>query len=190
MVTARGLRSTSRPCRARSYSFWPLILMAEYIGGICRMSPVNRGSAAATSGAVTATGCSSSTRPETSCVSVTRPSRSVATYSFSPLSAKETPRVACPTKTGSTPVAMGSSVPAWPTFFVFRMPRSLAHTSMDVQSAGLSMMMIPLAIGVSLRPFLAWKLLPNYAPVTFRYAARTAIRASSSVPFTVAPAAA
>ena len=111
------------------------------------MSPVNRGSTAATSSAVTVTGPSASVRPEISCVSVTRPSRSVATYSFSPLSAKETPRVACPTNTGSTPVAMGSSVPAWPTFFVFNIPRSLAHTSIDVQSAGLSIIMIPLAMG-------------------------------------------
>ena len=111
------------------------------------MSPVKAGSAAATSAAVTVTGDSASVWPEVSCVSVTRPSRSVATYSFSPLSAKETARVACPTNTGSTPVAMGSSVPAWPTFLVFRMPRSLAQTSMLVQSAGLSMMMIPLAMG-------------------------------------------
>ena len=77
---------------------------------------------------------------------VTRPSRKAARYSLSPDSAKLTPRVACPTNTGSTPVAMGSNVPAWPTFLVFSIPRSLAQTSMLVQSAGLSMMMIPLAI--------------------------------------------
>ena len=79
-------------------------------------------------------------------MSVVTPSRSPAMYSLSPFSAKLTALVALPTNTGSTPVAIGSNVPAWPTFFVFKMPRSLAHTSMLVQPAGLSMMMIPSAM--------------------------------------------
>ena len=63
------------------------------------------------------TGWVSSVVPVTSWVSVTCPSRRPATYSFCPFSANSTPRVACPTKTGSTPVAMGSRVPPWPTRF-------------------------------------------------------------------------
>lgn len=70
-------------------------------------------------------------------------------YSFSPFSANSTARVACPTNTGSTPVAMGSRVPPWPTRFSFRMPRILAQTSMLVHPAGLSMITIPLATGSS-----------------------------------------
>ncbi|MPM92763.1 hypothetical protein SDC9_139899 [bioreactor metagenome] len=146
MVIGRGARSTSPPLRAMSYSFFPPILIAEYIGGICKISPVNRGSTAASISRETDGSQRSSAVPVTSCVSVTRPRRSPATYSFFPFSANSTARVACPTKTGSTPVAMGSSVPPWPTRFSFRMPRSLAHTSMLVHSMGLSMMMIPLGI--------------------------------------------
>ena len=138
------------------------------------MFPVNWGSTAATSSAVTATGAVVSTLPVLSCVSVVRPRRNVATYSFSPFSAKLTPRVACPTNTGNTPVAIGSRVPACPTFFVFKMPRSLAHTSMDVQSAALSIMTIPSAI---------------YASVTLLTASNTAALTSAIVPSTVAPAA-
>src|SRR5215475_3886340 len=36
------------------------------------------------------------------------------------------------------PVARGSSVPAWPTFFVFTCGRSLRTTSKEVHSSGLS----------------------------------------------------
>ena len=81
--------------------------------------------------------------PVVSWVSVTRPSRRPATYSFCPLSANATPRVACPTKTGSTPVAMGSRVPLWPSFRVPSTPRILATTSKLVQPAGLSTIRIP-----------------------------------------------
>ena len=116
------------------------------MGGTCRMVPVNRGSTASSSARVTLTGRSSSTVPVLSWVSVTSPSRRRASYSFSPRSAKETALVAAPTNTGRTPVAMGSRVPAWPTRFSWRMPRSLAQTSMLVHPAGLSMMTIPFAI--------------------------------------------
>ena len=57
-----------------------------------------------------------------------------------------TARVARPTKTGSTPVAMGSRVPPWPIRFSWNTPRSLAHTSWEVHSEGLSMMRTPSAM--------------------------------------------
>ena len=47
---------------------------------------------------------------------------------FSDSEANSTARVARPTNTGSTPVAMGSSVPAWPTRLSWKMPSQLgAH---------------------------------------------------------------
>ena len=115
MVTGRGRRSTSLPFRARSYSFWPLTFRAEYMGGTCWMPPRKRVRTASSSGPATETGWVSSTVPVTSCVSVVRPSRRVARYSFRPPAANSTARVARPRNTGSTPVAMGSRVPAWPT---------------------------------------------------------------------------
>ena len=51
--------------------------------------------------------------------------------------------VALPTKMGSTPVAIGSSVPAWPTLRVPSRRRSFATISKEVKSSGLSMMIIP-----------------------------------------------
>ena len=121
--------------------------MAEYIGGICWMPPRKRPRAASTSWRPAATGRLSSVSPVTSWVSVTWPRRRPATYSLRLFSANSTARVACPTNTGRTPVAMGSRVPPWPTRFSWRMPRILAQTSMLVQPWGLSMMRIPLGTG-------------------------------------------
>ena len=120
--------------------------MAENIGGIWLISPVNRGSTASSSSRPTVTGDWVRVSPSVSWVLVVRPRRSPATYSFSPPSAKLTARVAWPTNTGSTPVAIGSRVPACPIFFVFKIPRSFAHTSIDVHPAGLSIITIPFAI--------------------------------------------
>ena len=119
------------------------------MGGTWRISPRNAASASSSSRAATDTRRRSSTVPVTSWVSVTVPSRSTARYSFSPSAAYCTARVARPTNTGSTPVAMGSRVPPWPTRRSWRMPRSLAHTSMEVQPSGLSMMSTPPGIGMT-----------------------------------------
>ena len=120
------------------------------MGGTCKIFPRKRERAASTSTRDTATGRSSSTSPEVSWVLVTTPSRIPATYSFRLVSANSTARVACPTKTGSTPVAMGSKVPPCPTRFSRRMPRILAHTSMLVHPAGLLTIKIPSGIPVPL----------------------------------------
>ena len=47
--------------------------------------------------------------------------------------------MALPKPTTSTPVAIGSSVPAWPTRFMCRAPRTAATTSWLVTPCGLSM---------------------------------------------------
>src|SRR5919202_4248081 len=53
-------------------------------------------------------------------------------------------RVARPSKTGRTPSASGSRVPAWPTRFWPANRRTLATTSCDVQPGSLSTLRIPL----------------------------------------------
>ena len=119
------------------------------MGGICAIGPVKRGRTASNAARSTVTGWVSSVSPDVSWVLVTSPSRRPAIYSFSPFSANSTARVACPTNTGRTPVAIGSNVPPWPTRFSFRIPRILAQTSMLVQPEGLSIITMPLAIGGS-----------------------------------------
>ncbi len=49
IVTCRGFISTLSPALAYSYSFFPFIFIAEYIGGICFISPVKFFSAFCTS---------------------------------------------------------------------------------------------------------------------------------------------
>src|SRR6185436_9025418 len=57
---------------------------------------------------------------------------------------KRCTRVARPTSTSSSPVANGSSVPAWPTFVPFpSRRRTCATTSCEVTPAGLSKRMTP-----------------------------------------------
>ena len=48
IVTSRLSRSISMPLRARSTSFLPSRLSAEYIGGVWRMRPTNREAACRT----------------------------------------------------------------------------------------------------------------------------------------------
>lgn len=76
--------------------------------------------------------------PVTSPVSVRRPRRMVASYVLSWSGWRSAAAVALPINTASTPVAIGSSVPACPSLRVPSAPRSLASTSKLVQPAGLS----------------------------------------------------
>ena len=71
---ARGASSTDWPLRASWYSRRPSRFSAEYMGGICSMSPTNRGSMARSSSSPTSTGRSATTWPVASWVSVSTPS--------------------------------------------------------------------------------------------------------------------
>src|SRR5512143_919915 len=51
--------------------------------------------------------------------------------------------VASPRHRGNTPVAMGSNVPVWPTFFTLSSPRTCRTTSNEVGPLGLSMTRTP-----------------------------------------------
>ena len=111
MVTLRGLRSTISPRLASSYSFFPFIFIAEYMGGIWLISPRNPFAAAISSSFDGRVSQVFRTLPVVSCVSVETPSRSPAIYSLLSASANSTARVALPANTTSRPVAIGSSVP-------------------------------------------------------------------------------
>ena len=52
----------------------------------------------------------------------------------------------------STPVAMGSNVPAWPTFFVWKNLRRRPTTSWEVMPAGLSTTTRPEVASASVMP--------------------------------------
>mmetsp|Transcript_41467 Transcript_41467/g.107386 ORF Transcript_41467/g.107386 Transcript_41467/m.107386 type:complete len:233 (-) Transcript_41467:17-715(-) len=137
--TSRAGLSISFPLRASSYSFLPFILMAENIGGTCWMSPRKASRAANSSSSVMCShGAVCSTADSLSYDGVPSPSRMVPVYSFSCAMKESTCLVPLPTHTMTSPVAMGSSVPAWPTFLILSAPRSLPHRSKEVQSIGLS----------------------------------------------------
>src|SRR5215471_16520717 len=124
--------------------------MALMAGGICWISPVRSRAAAWTAARVTPlAGAPAMTLPSASQVSVAWPSLIVARYSFSVRARCPSSRVALPTPTTSTPVASGSSVPAWPTRLVPVRRRSFATTSWEVHPAGLSMMSSPSAVWVA-----------------------------------------
>src|SRR4030088_2826670 len=61
---------------------------------------------------------------------------------------KSASRVARPSRTGKTPEAMGSSVPAWATRFCDASRRTLATTSCDVQPFGFSTFRMPARSGL------------------------------------------
>ena len=73
MVIFLGLRSTSIPFLANSYSFLPPNLIAEYIGGICSISPMNFWIAVTICSSVKLNSFTLNTFPLASCVSVVTP---------------------------------------------------------------------------------------------------------------------
>lgn len=78
------------------------------------------------------------TSPSRSSVTVVWPSRMVASYVLAVSIRWPSSRVARSTPITSTPVAIGSSVPACPTFRVPANHRSLATTPWEVMPSGLS----------------------------------------------------
>ena len=118
-VTGRGARSTSMPSRASSCRRLPSTLTADTIGGTCRMSPSEMlGDDARGRRRRHAATCrtSPSPRPTASSVDVVG-----AEHDLADVALARVPRGSAaggsplPTATTSTPVASGSSVPAWPT---------------------------------------------------------------------------
>ena len=109
---SRGFRSIIFPSLASSYSFLPFTLSAEYIGGICFMSPTNFSTHSLIfCSLIPVTSYSFKIVPVMSCVSVSTPSLHTALYDLSLSVRSSHTFVAFPRHTGSTPVAAGSSVP-------------------------------------------------------------------------------
>src|SRR5256712_9559721 len=71
----------------------------------------------------------STVRPARSCVAVVTPKRTTASYSFSPSLTKLAIFVASPMQIGSTPVAVGSSVPVCPQRLALKRPFTRRTTS-------------------------------------------------------------
>src|SRR5215467_8871615 len=146
-VTGRAASAGSSPALAILWALFPSTLMALMAGGICWISPVSSCAVARTAARVTSlVGAPAMTLLSASQVLVACPSLIVARYSFSVRARCPSSRVALPTPTTSTPVASGSSVPAWPTRLVPVRRRSFATTSWEVHPAGLSMMSSPSAV--------------------------------------------
>src|SRR5947208_765435 len=103
------------------------------MGGTCLIRPTN-GRLASSSSCRSSreTMTSERTRPPTSWVSVVSPKRTIATYSLSWSMRYGVSLVASPIRIGRTPVAAGSSVPAWPTRRTPSRRRRSATTSNDV----------------------------------------------------------
>ena len=139
----RSFRSTVSPLRAALYRRSPLTLMALYMGGICVISPTIAAASAANIASVTCShGARSSTSVAASWLGVPSPSRNTPVYTLSMPVKLSTIFVALPTHKISKPVASGSSVPQWPTFFTPNLrviDRVFPTTSNEVQPLGLSM---------------------------------------------------
>src|SRR2546425_1744787 len=109
------------------------------MGGVCSTRPTKSRSAWRTrSSPRPSSGLVSTVRPALSCVSVVTPKRTTASYSLSPSLTKLAILVASPMQIGSTPVAVGSSVPVWPQRLALKRPFTRRTTSKLVGPLGLS----------------------------------------------------
>src|SRR6266850_5337143 len=114
------------------------------MGGVCSIRPSNPCRASRTvSSVIPSTGRVSNVRPALSWVSVVSPNRTTASYSFSPSLTKLAILVASPMQIGSTPVAVGSSVPVWPQRLLLNRPLTRRTTSKLVGPLGLSITTTP-----------------------------------------------
>src|SRR6476469_2245287 len=87
--------------------------------------------------------------PARSCVSVIVPNERVPAYSLSSLIRRSWIFVPRPRVRRSRPVAIGSSVPQWPTLFICRRRRTIATTSCEVIPAALSTRSTPSGLAVN-----------------------------------------
>src|SRR3954468_23704903 len=87
--------------------------------------------------------------PALSCVSVVTPRIIVPEYSLSSLIRRSWIFVPRPSVRRSRPVAIGSSVPQCPTFFICRRRRTIATTSCEVIPAALSTSSTPSGVAVN-----------------------------------------
>src|SRR5499427_6967756 len=145
--TRRAAGRVRSPCRARLYARCPSTLTAEKAGGSCLIRPTKRLNAAATCSAwMSPAGATASGSLSASSVAVLKPRWTSASYVFGRRRANSASRVADSNRMGSTPVASGSSVPAWPTRLARVAVRSWETTENEVAPAGLSTFRTPARI--------------------------------------------
>src|SRR4051794_40671195 len=143
IVTTLAASSTDWPARAIAYARRPATLIALYAGGRCSIDPRNDSSAAVTAARVGAAPPAGVRAPSRSSVVDDAPKQTVARYRFRSPRWYSTRRGALPRKTGSTPLANGSSVPPCPTRFVAVSRRTRPTTSWDVGPIGFAMTRTP-----------------------------------------------
>src|SRR5699024_2422214 len=156
-VTDRAGICTVSPARARSYARLPSILIADTWEGTCSIAPVRAGSSRWTPSRVSAAPSAARVSPSASSVDVVCPSRIVAVYVLSRPTRWVSSRVARPMPRTSSPVAIGSSVPACPTFRVPASHRTRLTTSCEVSPPGLSTRRRPSGVAAGL--FVTWLLI-------------------------------
>src|SRR5258706_6546038 len=112
--------------------------MAECIGGVCRISPVNLQRTSSICGEIGISSVIRRTLHSGSPESVSSPRLSVASYDLAESRRNRENFVASPKTSGRRPVAKGSSVPVWPAFAAARARRAMPSARVEVIPAGLS----------------------------------------------------
>src|SRR5690606_30628945 len=139
-------RSTEIPALAYSYNFLPFTLTAEYMGGICVISPVRPSRTVSSCCRVIffSSVFRSTISPVASSVSVEYPIATSASYVLHWYVLSSSTCVVLPMQNGNTPSTSESSVPVWPTFLVFKILRSLKTQSWEVMPFSFHKGRIPL----------------------------------------------